>query len=82
MTTIQFRNRMVCNLSIDGVNYNDFPDFCDVYFEYAEWADTGKPLTDEELHSLSDEHGDIINEMAHERTIDYASDMYDYLTDR
>jgi hypothetical protein len=82
MTTVQFRGRMVDNLSIDGVDYKDFPDFCDAYFEHAVWADTGEWLTDEELNSLSEEHGDIINEMAHESVVCYASDMYDYLMDR
>ncbi|CAB4133508.1 hypothetical protein UFOVP257_230 [uncultured Caudovirales phage] len=82
MTTVQFRDRMVDNLSIDGVDYKDFPDFCDAYFDYAEWVDTGIPLNDDELNVLSEEHGDIINAMAHDSVNDYASDMYDLMMDR
>jgi hypothetical protein len=82
MRTLEFRGRMVDNLSIDGVDYRDFPDFCDAYFEHACWADTGEWLTDEELNALTEEHGGVINEMAHDRTLDYASDMYDLMMDR
>ena len=54
------------NLSIDGVDMMDYPDFCDVYFDYGTWADTGKELTDDELELLTQQNGDILNEMAHE----------------
>lgn len=58
--------RKVVDLEIDGVDPNDYPDFCDTYFVHAVWEDTSEELTDEELEQLGDENGDILNEMAYE----------------
>ncbi len=41
------------NIEIDGVDMSDYPDFCDAFINYAEHADTGIPLTDEELDALN-----------------------------
>lgn len=78
---ISFKNRLVKNLEIDGVNYNDFPDFCDAYFCNAEW-ENGTPLTDSELEELTEEHGGIVNEMAFEGMTSAAEDRYDCMMDR
>lgn len=39
------------DLKIDGIDLDDYPDFCDAYASYAEWED-GTPLTDEELAEI------------------------------
>lgn len=39
-------------LEIDGIDYNDAPDFCDAYFCYGEYTD-GTPLPDSVLEDLS-----------------------------
>lgn len=73
---LMFKNRLVKNVEIDGVSVNDYPDFCDAYFSYAEW-ENGTPLTDDELYELTSEHGDVVNEMAHDGMQGYADDAYD-----
>lgn len=52
-------------IEIDGIDMRDYPDFCDAYIAYAEYTD-GTPLTDEELDTLTQEEGDLINSMIHE----------------
>ena len=39
-------------LEIDGIDYNDAPDFCDAYFCYGEYKD-GTELPDSVLEDLS-----------------------------
>lgn len=76
-----FKNRIVKNLEIDGVNHRDYPDFCDAYFSHAEY-ENGTWLTDAELEELRDVHGDVLHEMAFESCIGNAEDAYDRMMDR
>ncbi len=64
---MKLNDRKVVNVEIDGVDTADYPDFCDAYFSYAEFEDTGTPLSDDELEILSDKNYDIINEMAFDK---------------
>lgn len=58
------------------VNYNsieladvknwDRPDFADAHASYAEFED-GKELTDKQLDELTEEHPDVINQIANEQ---------------
>lgn len=63
---LRLNGREVINAEVDGVHRDDYPDFCDAFFSYAEWADTGEPLTEQCLDRLTEENGDVLNEMAHE----------------
>ena len=46
---------------VDDINPRDYPDFCDAYISYAEYAN-GEELDDEALEKLNDEAGDWINQ--------------------
>lgn len=59
-----FRNRIIIDLEVDDVFSWDYPDFADAYISFARWADTGEPLTDDELNALNQECGDIVYELA------------------
>jgi hypothetical protein len=61
-------DRGVVNLDFDDVDHRDAPDYSDAYVSYAEWADNGEPLTEEELDELNEYH-----EWVHDRLMD---DMY------
>jgi hypothetical protein len=39
------------NVSFDGVDTRDYPDFCDAFIDYAEYED-GTPLTEDELDAI------------------------------
>ena len=60
---MKLNGREVVHAQVDGVDSSDYPDFCDAYFCYAEFLD-GTALTDLELEQLTDEYGDVVNEMA------------------
>lgn len=62
---IPFQGGMVSFLSleVEGVDTGDYPDFCDCWIGYGEWAD-GTPLTESELEGLQEEHLDLAYELA------------------
>lgn len=74
-------NRIVINLEVEGVCPRDYPDFCDAFFAYGVYADTGEVLTNDELDVLTEDNGDVINEMAHETFTGFCDDAYDRMRD-
>ncbi|NQW26179.1 MAG: hypothetical protein HQ473_07455 [Cryomorphaceae bacterium] len=40
------------NVEIDGIDTNDYPDFCDAYIASADYD--GVPMTDEQLDEVND----------------------------
>ena len=54
------------SIELDGVDTNDYPDFCDAFITYAEI--NGRVLTDHELDCVNDNH-DSICELAYESLI-------------
>ena len=63
---MKLNGRNVVDVEIDGVDPTDYPDFCDAYFTYAVYEDTGEELTDVELEELNDSYPEVVNEMAYE----------------
>lgn len=49
--------RKIVDVSVQGIDMRDYPDFCDAYIEEAYWDDTGERLTDEELEELNEDSG-------------------------
>ena len=47
------------NIEVDGIDYADYPDFCDAYIASADYD--GREMTDEELDILNDD-GDFVYE--------------------
>lgn len=41
------------NVEVDGIDYADYPDFCDAFISYAEYDD--REMTDEELETLNED---------------------------
>ena len=54
------------SINIEGVDRQDYPDFCDAFISEAVWMNDGTALNDEELEQLTNEQGELVNEMAHE----------------
>lgn len=50
---------LIDNVEIDGINLNDFPDFCDAFISYAIWLNSGKELTSAELEHVNNQ-SDIV----------------------
>lgn len=76
---MKLNGRTVKNAEVDGVESDDYPDFCDAFFSYAEYED-GTPLNDEELEQLEEVHGEMINQLALDKFNDGAD--YDYDQER
>jgi hypothetical protein len=62
--TLNGKKINVGSIDIDGVDKNDYPNFVDAYFSYAEF-DGGRALTDNELEKLTDEQGVLLNSQIH-----------------
>ena len=77
---VKLNGRTVKSLEVDGLDGDDYPDFCDAFFSYAEFED-GTPLTDEQLEELADENPEILNLIANQDYVDGSSD-YDFDQDR
>lgn len=48
-----FKNREIVDIEVQDIDTRDYPDFADAYISDARWADTGEPLTEEELDELN-----------------------------
>lgn len=48
--------RNLTDVSVDGIDTRDAPDFTDAYICYATWADTGEALTDAELDTVNEDN--------------------------
>jgi hypothetical protein len=56
------------SIEIEGIDLNDFPDFCDAFISYAETND-GRQLTISELDLLTETNSSLINELIFDRTL-------------
>ena len=52
------------NIEFDGIEFSDYPDFCDAFICYAER--NGKPLNDTELDKLNED-----TEFVHNKLMDH-----------
>jgi|TARA_B110000285_G_scaffold12498_1_gene12403 hypothetical protein len=59
------------NVSVSGINMDDYPDLVDAYICYAEDSN-GKPLTDEQLETLTNNNQEFVQEMAHDEIMGWA----------
>jgi hypothetical protein len=60
-------DRLVVDVEIDGIDTRDYPDFCDAFFSYAIYADTGSELSADELDTLRELFPDLLHEMCFDR---------------
>jgi hypothetical protein len=59
------------NVSVSGINMDDYPDLVDAYICYAEDSN-GRPLTDEQLETLTNNNQEFVQEMAHDEIMGWA----------
>lgn len=52
--------KLVTNVSVDGIDTRDYPDFVDAFIESADYD--GKPMSDEMLDVINDEHLEFVHE--------------------
>lgn len=78
----KLNGRVVCNISLEGIDTGDHPDYCDAHFVGAIWADTKEELTDVELDKLKDDNPDFFYEAVNDYVVSAAEAQYDSLMDR
>ena len=64
---MQLNNKQINTntLVVENIDLRDYGDFCDAYFCYAEYED-GTVLTDDELITLTENEGCVLNELCFE----------------
>lgn len=45
--------KKITNISFDGIDLNDYPDFCDAFIDSADYD--GQPMTEEQLNELNED---------------------------
>jgi hypothetical protein len=58
-------DRKIVDISIEGIDHRDAPDYCDAYIASASWDD-GTELTEEELQELNEDRSFV-----YEKVIDW-----------
>jgi len=56
--------KKIDNVEVDGIDTNDYPDFCDAYIESADYD--GTAMTDEQLEEINNDR-DFILDKVHEQ---------------
>jgi len=57
----------VRDVQVEGIDYKDYPDFCDAYISDAIYC--GRDMTELELDELNNCYGEFVNLKAHEQII-------------
>ena len=47
------KERKPVAIEVEGIDTSDAPDFSDAFISYAEWSDSGEPLSEDELDELN-----------------------------
>ena len=53
MTTLKLDYSKISNVEVEGIDYADYPDFCDAFIASANYD--GREMTEEELETLNDD---------------------------
>ncbi len=56
----------ISDVEVDGIDTNDYPDFCDAFISNASYD--GRDITEEELEALNDD-SEFVYECAYERAV-------------
>jgi hypothetical protein len=52
---LTFKGRRLTSVTVQDIDFKDYPDFCDAYIESAVWEDTGEALTEDELDQVNED---------------------------
>jgi hypothetical protein len=52
--------KLIDNVVVDGIDYNDYPDFCDAFIAEADYD--GKPMSQEMIDDLNENYTDFVLE--------------------
>ena len=64
--SLTYKGRVITDLEVDNLDYDDYPDFCDAYFYYGVYQDTMQELTDQELEEITDNCRDSLHAICYD----------------
>ena len=53
--------KKITNITFDGIDYSDHPDYCDAYIVYADYD--GEPMTSEMLEELNEDSSFVYDKL-------------------
>lgn len=57
--SVHINPEMIGDVEVDGIDFNDAPDFCDAYISRAWWKD-GNELSENEIDLLNEDFGEFV----------------------
>ena len=63
MSKIDFK--LVTNVSVDGIDTRDYPDFVDAFIVSADYD--GKPMSDEMIEEINSDYLDFVSECVYDQ---------------
>jgi hypothetical protein len=72
--------RKVLFAEVEGVDFKDYPKFCDAYIAYAEF-DNGIVLNDRQLDQLTEENYDFVHSECMEQMFGAADSVREYTSE-
>jgi hypothetical protein len=52
---------LIDNIEFEGINHNDYPDYCDAYIISADYD--GREMTEDEIEELNDDSGFVYDKL-------------------
>ena len=59
----KINTQLIDSVQVTNIDMQDYPDFVDAFITYAEWKDSGLPLSDEELEVLNQDSAFVYDEV-------------------
>ena len=56
----KFNYKLISNVSLDGIDHEDYPDYCDAFIDSADYD--GKEMTDKQLDDLNEDY-ELVHEL-------------------
>lgn len=63
-TNMKIDFNKIDNMEFDGIDFADYPDFCDAFLIAADYD--GKEMTEEQIDYINDAHYDFVNEQVYQ----------------
>ena len=58
---ITLNYKLITDIEFDGIDYNDYPDFCDAYIVRAQY--NGKEMTEDQIEVLNEDKDFVYEEL-------------------
>ena len=59
----KFNYKLISNVSLDGLDHSDYPDYCDAFIDSAYYD--GEEMTDEQLDQLHEDY-ELVSELVYD----------------